>query len=238
MDAMKRNRVWAAAAMLALGSLACGSSLTPPGTGTGGTTGTGGGGGDIAGTGEGGTGGTVPGGTGGSPAGCTKPAAGEVPNEHRATATACAPSARAPAPPDGGVPSCTTSADCVGTTAALSGFSACLHGQCSFDQCLTDADCGTGAVCVCASAYYGGNAAYHPNVCVQASCQIDSDCGAGGYCSPTHGSCGTFTGFYCHGPADTCVDATKDCFSCNETACVYSPAIGAFTCGAASVCGG
>jgi hypothetical protein len=245
MNAMERNRSVAAAALVALGAFACGSSLTPPGTGTGGTTGMGGGtgaggsagaGGDIAITGDGGAGGTAPGGAGGSPAGCTPPAAGEVPTEHRATAAACSPSTRAPAPPDGGAQSCTLSADCAAAGNAF--YTNCLHGQCSFDVCLTDADCGTNAVCVCASDYYGGNAAFHPNVCVQASCRVDSDCGAGGYCSPTHASCGTFTGFYCHGPADTCVDATKDCGSCQKSACIYSPAIGAFTCGASSVCAG
>lgn len=239
MNAMERNRSVAAAALLALGAFACGSSLTPPGTGTGGTTGAGGSagaGGDIAMTGEGGAGGTAPGGTGGSPVGCTPPTAGEVPTEHRATAAACSPSTRAPAPPDGGAQSCTLSADCAAAGNAF--YTNCLHGQCSFDACLTDADCGTNAVCVCASDYYGGNAAFHPNVCVQASCRVDSDCGASGYCSPTHASCGTFTGFYCHGPADTCVDATKDCGSCQRSACIYSPAIGAFTCGASSVCAG
>jgi len=159
---------------------------------------------------------------------------GHVPTEHRATAVACSPSTRAPAPPDAGLMSCTSDADCA-TDAAFTYFNACLHGTCSFDQCLTDADCGTG-VCACASDYYGGNAAYHPNVCVRGNCQVDADCGPGGYCSPSHGYCGSFEGFYCHGPSDTCVDSTADCGGCGN-ACLYAPTVGAFVCGT-NICAG
>ena len=158
---------------------------------------------------------------------------GEVPAEHRVAATPCSPSTRRPADPDGGLPSYTSDADCVGDGG--SPFTTCLHGTCSFDQCLSDSDCGSG-VCGCASDYYGGNAAFHPNVCVQAGCHIDSDCGPGGFCSPSRGRCGSYEGFYCHGSADTCVDPTKDCGGC-ASACVYTPTIGAFVCGGA-VCNG
>ena len=72
---------------------------------------------------------------------------------------------------------------------------------------------------------------------VPANCHADSDCGVGGYCSPSRGYCGSFQGFYCHTPSDTCIDATSDCQSCGENACIYSPAVGAFTCGAA-ICAG
>ncbi len=108
----------------------------------------------------------------------------EVPAEHRATAAACARSRNPLA--DGGFASCSSNADCAsdGSTAA---FSTCLHGSCTFDHCLTDADCGSNEVCACSSDYYGGNAAFHGNVCVPGNCHVDSDCGAGGYCSPSRG---------------------------------------------------
>ena len=158
----------------------------------------------------------------------------EVPSTHRPTAIACSPSTRSPAAPDGGTAICTANADCASD--AGSPFTTCLQGRCSFDQCLTDADCGTTGVCACASDYYGGNAAYHPNVCVPANCRVDGDCGPGGYCSASHGYCGSFQGFYCHTSADTCVDETKDCTGCGN-ACVYSPTVGAFTCGT-NICAG
>ena len=179
--------------------------------------------------GEGGSGQAGGGGQSAGPAICSgNPRGGvEVPMEHRQAATACVPSTRSPAVPSGGLASCATDADCAND--AGSAFTTCLHGRCSFDQCLTDADCGTG-VCACASDYYGGNGAYHPNVCVPATCHVDADCGVGGFCSPTHGYCGTFGSFHCHGKADSCVDATKDCANCGN-ACVYDPTVGAFICG-------
>jgi hypothetical protein len=167
---------------------------------------------------------------------------GETPTEHRAVAAACTPSTRTPPPPDGGLTTCTSNADCMadGGTPFTAPFTTCLHGVCSFDQCLTDADCPNGGVCGCASDYYGGNAAYHPNVCVPANCHTDADCGAGGFCSPSRTYCGSYTGFYCHGPQDTCVNPTVDCAGCPGTtgnACVYAPTVGAFVCGQ-NICGG
>jgi hypothetical protein len=160
---------------------------------------------------------------------------GEVPTEHRATATACQPTAGPPLP-DAGLSACTADSDCAGD-GAYTPFGHCLHGVCSFDQCLTDSDC-TGGVCGCSTDYYGGNAAYHPNICVAANCRVDSECGAGGYCSPSRGRCGTFEGFYCHGPSDTCVNPQTDCTSCSSGfSCVYAPTVGAFVCGG-SVCNG
>ncbi|MES1158090.1 MAG: hypothetical protein ABUL67_03215 [Haliangium ochraceum] len=170
--------------------------------------------------------------------GCTgnPHASAEVPTEHRPVATACAPSSRSPAVPDGGLRSCTTNADCAADGGLASLFSTCLHGQCSFDQCLTDADCGAHGLCACAADYYGGNVAYHPNICVQGNCRVDSDCGSAGFCSPSRGHCGSFEGFYCHTPKDTCVDATKDCGGCAPS-CTYSPAAATFVCGG-SACAG
>jgi hypothetical protein len=175
---------------------------------------------------------------GGSDDVCGRQGAGatnEVPHEHRAVATACNPSSQPPVP-DGGAPACTTDSDCA-TDGGFTFYNTCVHGVCAFDQCLTDADCPSG-VCACSSNYYGGNALYHPNLCVPSNCHVDSDCGAGGYCSPSRGYCGVFEGFYCHQPADTCVDPTADCASCSGTnACVYTPEVGRFVCGLA-ICAG
>src|SRR5947207_13186743 len=113
-------------AFVALGAGGCGASLTPPGSGSGGTTGEGGGkptGGTL------GTGGVIllgTGGTAGVPAACDPPRSGEVPSEHRATAPACQPSNQPPAP-DGGVPSCTADSDCTANLSSL--FRYCVHGQ-------------------------------------------------------------------------------------------------------------
>jgi hypothetical protein len=240
MKSLQRNSsllVVSGIAFVALGALGCGGSLTPPGSGTGGSAaGTTGEGGSAAG-GTTGTGGVLINGTGGAgglpPGTCAAPKSGEVPTEHRATAPACNSSNQPPVP-DGGVPSCSTDADCTASTNSL--YRYCVHGACAFDQCLTDTDCGSTGVCACSSDYYGGNSAYHPNFCVPANCRLDSDCGSGGYCSPSRGYCGTFQGFYCHTAADSCVDATADCAGCGN-ACVYSPAVGAFACGS-SVCAG
>jgi hypothetical protein len=159
---------------------------------------------------------------------------GEVPSEHRPIAKVCDPGV-APPVPDGGLAACTTDADCAGDAGTYVAYSHCLHGVCSFDACLTDSDC-PNAVCGCAADYYGGNIAFHPNVCVTGNCRTDADCGAGGYCSPSRGRCGSYEGFYCHGVADTCVNATTDCASCG-LACVYAPTAGAFVCGG-SICNG
>ncbi len=212
------------------------SSSSLNSTGTGGSPGTGG---------EPATGGSI--GTGGSPGtggcpGAVQSAAKlgllttlRVPPEHRAVATACTPSTRSPAIPDAGLLSCTTDADCA-VDGAANFFNTCLHGQCSFDQCLTDADCGATEVCVCASDYYGGNAQYHANVCVPSNCRVDSDCGSGGYCSPSRGTCGSYQGFYCHTAGDSCVDPATDCAGCGSAnACVYGPS--GFVCGS-TVCAG
>lgn len=210
----------------ALALAACGSrTLDPGGDGGGGTAGAGGGAGD-------GPGGTT--GTGGCIAARLSPA-GTVPPEHRASSTMCSAS-KAP-PLDGGPMSCTSTIDCVGDGGLVSyGYDTCLHGVCSFDQCLTDADCGAGGVCACSTDYYGGNAAYHANICVTGNCRVDADCGAGGYCSPSRGYCGTVQGFYCHGPSDSCVDPKVDCALCGN-ACLYAPTANAFVCGAA-ICAG
>ncbi len=157
------------------------------------------------------------------------PAPGETPPLHRPTAAACSPTSY-PGVDAGGA--CNTDADC---TASIGGALHCFHGQCDLDQCLTDSDCGASSVCACANDYYGGNGV-HGNVCVPGNCRVDSDCGAGGFCIPSQSYCGAFEGYYCHTPADTCVDPKLDCTDMNAS-CVYDQTVGHFAC-ATVLCAG
>lgn len=223
---------------LTLSAAACSSPLDPR-RGGGGTDATAGAAGGGTPDGAGATGGTgdAPGGTGGATGGSggtqCPPVVLEIgeratiPAEHRPAAIACAAS-NAP-PTDGGTISCTTDADC-GSDGGPWGSTTCLRGVCSFDHCLTDDDCGPNAACACSSNSYGGNFAYHANICVPANCRIDADCGPAGFCSPSRGYCGTFQGFYCHQPTDSCFDPAYDCDSCSNS-CVYSPQAATFVCG-------
>lgn len=158
------------------------------------------------------------------------------PTTHRASSVACPPtSAGSGVFPDGG-PSCTTDSEC----ADGGGWSLkCLQGKCSIDQCLADSDCPAGTTCGCSNSYYGGNA-IHVNACIMSSCRLDSDCGPGGYCSPSFGAyCGGLTGFYCHGPADTCANnADCSCGPSSAGACAYQPTVGHWQCAAPAVCAG
>ncbi|HLK37468.1 MAG TPA: hypothetical protein VKU41_12000 [Polyangiaceae bacterium] len=156
-----------------------------------------------------------------------------APAQHRATAAACGPSTGC-IPDAGGGQSCKTDTDCV-HDGAYDPFSHCLHGRCAIDQCLADSDCPSTQACSCSANYYGGNSCIHPNLCVPAACHVDADCGPDGFCSPTAGYCGLVEGFYCHKPSDPCFDGTE----CGlGGACVYTPAAGAFCCGAGAGCAG
>lgn len=164
------------------------------------------------------------------PGGCSghAPAPSEVPLTHRPTPNACAPTAY-PQPDGGGA--CTSNADC--PAVPLRGQPICLHGQCSMDRCLTDADCKPDEVCDC-KPLMGTFLAV--NVCVPAGCHVDADCGPNGYCSRgDEGTCGT-AGYFCHGPNDTCVDPTKDC-ACGQT-CRYMPTTATFACATPGLCAG
>jgi hypothetical protein len=155
--------------------------------------------------------------------------AGEVPSEHRPTATACTRTPNATLP-DGGTPgACNTEADCAAS------YLRCAEHQCGYDACLVDGDCAPGTVCVC-SAGNGGGLRSPGNVCVPATCAVDSDCGAGNVCEPSRGYCGSIQGFYCTSSKDTCVVPAKDC-SCGGNTCVYTPTVGHFVC-ASGVCNG
>jgi hypothetical protein len=168
--------------------------------------------------------------------GSTTPApATEIPPQHRSAAQACSPtpaSAMVAWVYDATGTPCTSDAQCT-SDAGLQGH--CLHGACSIDECLTDDDCAGGGVCLCSSAM-GSSAIVSQNRCVLGNCRVDADCGADGYCVPSAGICG-IDGFYCHTPADSCVDPTIDCGAPCTTACSYFHDKGAFAC-LAPICGG
>jgi hypothetical protein len=159
----------------------------------------------------------------------------EVPPQHRSTAQACGPTSAAAmtvSPYTATGRSCASDDQCTADD-GLRGH--CLRGACTVDDCLTDDDCAGGGVCVC-SAPIGGSAVQNRNYCVSGNCRVDGDCGADGYCVPSTGLC-SLGGFFCHTPADTCVDASKDCGSSCLNSCHYFPEKGAFAC-VAFVCGG
>ena len=162
--------------------------------------------------------------------GSTTPApATEVPPVHRSTAQACGPTSAAAMPLwpyDATGRPCTSDNQCT-SDAGFPGH--CRNGACTVDECLTDDDCANGGVCVC-STPTGGSAVVNFNRCtLRGNCRVDADCGADGYCVPSAGLCGV-DGFYCHTPADTCVDPTKDCGDSCANACGYFADKRAFAC--------
>lgn len=69
--------------------------------------------------------------------------------------------------------------------------------RCVYSTCNVDGDCGTKGVCQCGSV---------ANTCAGGNCRVDADC-ASGYCSPSYGAClHELQGYFCHGPADACID--------------------------------
>jgi hypothetical protein len=144
-----------------------------------------------------------------------------VPLDHRATAVAC-PSARGSGPPTQPYPQkqsngCSSDSDC---TAGKNGR--CFPseplvsgGGCSYDECFVDSDCATKTPCAC-RASSTDNAA---NVCDPGgNCAVDSDCGPNGYCSPSVSACGGPAPYFCHTPADECID-DSDCPPATSTGC-------------------
>jgi hypothetical protein len=102
--------------------------------------------------------------------------------------------------------------------------------QCTYDTCFTDGACDAGGPCRCEGAFWTD-----ANTCLAGNCRVDADCGSGGYCSPTFGDCGNYSGvigYYCHTPADTCVD-DADCVEAGVGAgyCMYRPELAHWVCG-------
>jgi len=245
--------------VVSLAVVGCKSSLPEGGNGSGGVGAggtTGSGGLAMTGTGGSGSGGMALGGATGSGGLAIGGAGGvggqsSVPASHRATASACSAElaeagvrtsiydggSPGPVALDGGVITCSSDNDCP----------PCQNGQldrclnvpqtlrppwCMCDECNTDQDCGPNAVCVCNQRGWSG-AAYE-NQCVTARCRVDAECGPGGFCSSSPGPCGSILGYYCHTAADKCLNDT-DCAAGER--CLYSPAVGAWSCGTAA-CGG
>lgn len=143
-----------------------------------------------------------------------------VPAVHRAEAEACDEERPPGSFEDGEQESfdpsvCSKDADC---TEGVRGR--CMGGRgvmCTYDECTLDSECSTGGPCQCANA----------NTCLQGNCQVDDDCGGGGYCSPSMGTCGSYSGiigYWCHTPADECVD-DADCAAADMGPgyCMFSP---------------
>jgi hypothetical protein len=100
---------------------------------------------------------------------------------------------------------------------------------------MHDTDCPTGEVCACHEAPYANG---QGNTCMPGNCRVDSDCGPGGYCSPSFApmGCGGLGGYYCHTPADQCVN-DNDCTGSNgPSACSYSSSAKAWHCVQVPLC--
>jgi hypothetical protein len=137
---------------------------------------------------------------------------------------------------------CTVDADCptiIDSGAHLNStgpfVGRCLHGQCGFDQCLTDSDCPSGKMCACSTQFHSNGG--HANYCIDANCRVDSDCGENGVCSVTIGYCGGPSGYYCHMPEDQC-HTDVDCPDTTASACSYQPTLGYWACQAHAACAG
>ncbi len=142
-----------------------------------------------------------------------------------------------------GVP-CVSDQDC---TLGSNGQCYCVYGAspdpvgtaCAYDQCTSDGDCGKD-VCICRETVVPGVSAdpSRNTLCTGVgNCQVDADCGAGGYCSPSASfDCGAgvvaYYGFYCHTPADQCVN-DSDCAPQANAFCTYDPHIQHWTCSTA-----
>jgi len=163
-----------------------------------------------------------------------------VPAVHRASGSAC-PTARGAGNIctggiDQGTNACLTDSDCTAGTNGRCfspngpGAPGCSPTACSYDDCSSDSDCPARVPCLCRSSAADSNA----NVCAAGgNCAVDADCGPGGYCSP-----GGFADFcstpiyFCHTPADTCVD-DSDCAQSGSgplQACNYDVPSGHFAC--------
>ena len=139
-----------------------------------------------------------------------------MPKVHRPAAAVCA-NDRGAGNADPQVPlgDCKKDEDCTSGLAGrcLASMSGPKGNSCSYDACYADADCGGGQVCSCRAT------SSYPNLCVKGNCVADADCN-GNYCSPSV----TFdrinigvTGYFCHTPADACVD-DGDCGSTSKCA--------------------
>ena len=161
--------------------------------------------------------------------------AGRVPKDHRPAATTCAPSKGGGGTACGGGGfggACKADGDC---TAGTNGHCAVAGGgaprcACFYDTCANDGDCATvGGPCACQGSAYE---TYANDCAPGGNCKVDADCGAGGYCSPSgaHGCTGGLAGYFCHVPADECVD-DSDCKATTfPQACTFDKAKAHWAC--------
>ncbi len=126
---------------------------------------------------------------------------------------------QAPTPPG---PPCTSKSDCKEKPNGR-----CSAGNCTYDNCYKDSDCQSG-VCTCQEQGKSGW------FCKPGNCAVDADCGDAGYCSPTGSvACGSFfgvIGWYCHAPADECID-DSECTTQPGGYCAWSPEKKHWVCG-------
>jgi len=152
---------------------------------------------------------------------------------HRAAAVACPSSNMATT--NTGAANCVADSDCNSDAAFPSEF--CVNHVCTTDQCLVDDDCAGGGVCLCAKDV-GSGLVIRINRCTPATCRTDADCGDGGLCSPSHGYCGTTTGFNCRSAADTCCTPAQCTGKGVNAACEFTPTVGHWQCVPPSGCVG
>lgn len=163
-----------------------------------------------------------------------------VPALHRASGSAC-PTARGAGSVctldlGTGPNACLVDSDCTAGTNGRCfspngpGGVRCMPTACSYDDCSSDSDCPSRVPCLCRDSAADSNA----NLCVTGgNCAVDADCGPGGYCSPGgyDDFCSTPV-YFCHTPADTCIDNT-DCAQSGSRpvlACNYDLRSGHFAC--------
>jgi hypothetical protein len=178
------------------------------------------------------------------PPGTSKPpvVTQRVPAVHRSTATPCdsiRPTTEPTNIPDGGAGGwieCRSNAECTQGVNGRCNGNGHDGWHCTYDQCTDDSQCKGGGVCQCEGGFRADN-----NVCLTSSCRVDADCGPGRYCSPSLGDCGSYggvAGYFCHEPADECVD-DSDCASSGSIkgTCRYNQTVGHWKC-STSECAG
>ena len=157
------------------------------------------------------------------------------PKRHRTLAVDCDPTRPTTGDPQPGAPGCQSAAECTGTNARCVFDFLQAKNVCSADECSKDTECTGTRVCACRLPPELG-----ANRCTNGNCRTDGDCGVAGkgYCSPSADqifkNCplpepGSL-GYFCHAPADECVD-DADCGGGQPGSyCVFSPQKSHFAC--------
>jgi hypothetical protein len=157
------------------------------------------------------------------------------PKRHRPVPASCDATRPTTGDPQLGLPGCQANSECTGANARcvfdfLSGKNVC-----SADECGKDTECSGTRVCACRLP-----PEFLANRCFNGNCRTDGDCGVlgKGYCSPSADqlfkNCplpepGSL-GYFCHDPADECVDDVDCGGGAPGSYCVFSPQKGHFSC--------